>query len=447
MDIQTHVKQNWHLAYPVMLSQLGHVMMGVTDNIMVGHVGVTSLAAAGLALVAFNFLFLFGIGVSFAITPLVAEAHGENNDSKIIDVMRHGVIINGVNGVVLFSVVYFGKNVLYHLNQPVEVVDLAIPYLNIVAFSLIPVMIFQSYKQFAEGLSRTQLAMIVIFATNIINIGLNYIFIYGHAGAPAMGLVGAGWATLISRFLMMAMIILYIYYSPTFYAYRSGFSFEKYSKRLFNTLLSLGIPSGFQFILEVAAFDFSLVMMGWLGKETLAAHQIAINLATISYMTTAGLAASATIRVGYFLGKKDVINMRLAARTLLGMAIAIMACWSIIFIAGRYLLPSLYVDNENVISIASTLLIVAGLFQLADGTQVVSAASLRGLQDVFVPSIFILIAYWVIGLPVGYWLAFHTDYGAVGIWIGLLLGLTLTAIAMFLRFRMLSGKIVSENGR
>lgn len=430
-----------------MLSQLGHVMMGVTDNIMVGHVGVTSLAAAGLALVAFNFLFLFGIGVSFAITPLVAEAHGENNDSKIIDVMRHGVIINGVNGVVLFSVVYFGKNVLYHLNQPVEVVDLAIPYLNIVAFSLIPVMIFQSYKQFAEGLSRTQLAMIVIFATNIINIGLNYIFIYGHAGAPAMGLVGAGWATLISRFLMMAMIILYIYYSPTFYAYRSGFSFEKYSKRLFNTLLSLGIPSGFQFILEVAAFDFSLVMMGWLGKETLAAHQIAINLATISYMTTAGLAASATIRVGYFLGKKDVINMRLAARTLLGMAIAIMACWSIIFIAGRYLLPSLYVDNENVISIASTLLIVAGLFQLADGTQVVSAASLRGLQDVFVPSIFILIAYWVIGLPVGYWLAFHTDYGAVGIWIGLLLGLTLTAIAMFLRFRMLSGKIVSENGR
>ncbi len=447
MDIRTHVKQNWHLAYPVMLSQLGHVMMGVTDNIMVGHVGVTSLAAAGLGLVAFNFLFLFGVGVSFAITPLVAEAHGENNDEKIISVMRHGLIINTLNGVVLFTAVYFGKNILYYLNQPREVVDMAIPYLDIVAFSLIPVMIFQSYKQFAEGLSRTRLAMIVIFASNFINIILNYFFIYGHGGIPAMGLVGAGWATLISRFLMMAMIIFYIYYAPTFRAYRSGFSFEHYSKRLFYMLLSLGIPSGVQFILEVAAFDFSLIMMGWLGKETLAAHQIAINLATISYMTTAGLAAAATVRIGYFLGRKDVVNMRLAARTLLGMALVIMACWSVVFITGRYFFPSLYVENENVIAIASTLLIVAGFFQLADGTQVVSAASLRGLQDVLVPTIFILIAYWVIGLPIGYWLAFRSGYGAVGIWIGLLIGLTITATAMFLRFRMLSARIVSANGR
>lgn len=421
-----------------MLTQLGHVMMGVMDNIMVGHVNAESLAAAGLALVVFNVLFLFGIGVSYGITPLVASAQGEKDNSRITQVLRHGLVINLLNGLLLFLLVRIGKNLLYQLGQDKEVVALAIPYLNIIAFSLIPILVFQSFKQFAEGLSQTRVAMMVILSANVLNLILNYMFIYGHGGFPAMGLVGAGWATLTSRTYMMIAIAAYVYYAPFFKNYRSGFSLGNYSKKLFKQLLAIGIPSGVQFIFEVAAFDFSLVMMGWFGTKTQAAHLIAINLATISYMTTSGVAAAATVRVGYFLGSRDLVNLKLAAKTLLLMALSLMACWTLIFILGRHILPVLYVADKEVIVIASTLLIIAGLFQLADGTQVVCTSALRGLQDVKIPSIFIFVAYWIIGLPLGYWLGFKEGFGGIGVWLGLLIGLTLTALAMYIRFQKLS---------
>ncbi len=426
-----------------MLSNLGHVMIGVSDNIMVGHVGATQLAAAGLATVIFNVLMLFGIGVSYAITPLVAAADGERNDKSIIETLRHGLAINFVNGLVLVGAVMIGKNLLYHLDQPAEVVELAIPFLSIITFSLIPMLIFQSFKQFTEGLSNTKLALVIVILTNLLNITLNYILIYGHAGFPAMGLNGAGWATMISRIFMALSIAIYIYNAPAFKKYRAGFAIGNYAKILFSKMLHIGIPAGVQFIFEVAAFDFSLVMMGWLGAKTQAAHQIAINLATISYMTTAGLAAAATIRVSYFLGKKDIKNLRLASYTMLGMALVMMLICAIVFIFGRNLLPGFYVDDNEVLAIASSLLILAGLFQLSDGTQVVCIAALRGLHDVKIPSVLIFISYWVIGLPLGYWLAFTLGYGAFGIWLGLSIGLTLTAMAMFLRFRSMINKLTS----
>jgi MATE family multidrug resistance protein len=441
MTIRTHIRENFQLAYPVMLSNLGHVMMGVADSVMVGHVSATSLAAAGLANVVFNVLMLFGIGVSYAITPLVATADGAGKKNDIIETLRHGLIINIANSIVLAAIVYSCKGLLYYIDQPTEVVPLSIPYLSIVTFSLIPMLIFQTFKQFAEGLSNTRIAMIIIIASNFVNIGLNYIMIYGHAGFPAMGLNGAGWATFTSRIFMAASFAGYIYFVPHFRQFRTGFSFGKYSKTLFNKMLHLGVPSGVQFIFEVAAFDFSLVMMGWLGTTTQAAHQIAINLATVSYMTTAGLAAAATIRVSYFLGKRDFKNLRIAAYTLLVMALLLMMLWALAFIVGRHWLPGLYVENSEVIGVASTLMIIAGLFQLSDGTQVVCVAALRGLQDVKVPSLFIFISYWIIGLPLGYWLAFRTDYGAQGVWLGLLIGLTLTALAMFARFRALASRL------
>ncbi|HEX6889439.1 MAG TPA: MATE family efflux transporter [Chryseolinea sp.] len=441
MTIRTHIRENFLLAYPVMLSNLGHVMMGVADSVMVGHVSATSLAAAGLANVVFNVLMLFGIGVSYAITPLVAAADGAGNKNAIIETLRHGLVINVANSIVLAAIVYTCKGLLYHIDQPTEVVPLSLPYLSIITFSLIPMLIFQTFKQFVEGLSNTRIAMIIIISSNLVNIGLNYIMIYGHAGFPAMGLNGAGWATFISRIFMAASFAGYIYFAPRFRQFRNGFSFGKYSRTLFNRMLHLGVPSGVQFIFEVAAFDFSLVMMGWLGTTTQAAHQIAINLATVSYMTTAGLAAAATIRVSYFLGRHDFKNLRTAAYTLLVMALLLMMLWALAFIVGRHWLPGLYVEDGEVIGVASTLLIIAGLFQLSDGAQVVCVAALRGLQDVKVPSLFIFISYWIIGLPLGYWLAFKTDYGPQGVWLGLFIGLTLTALAMFARFRALASRL------
>jgi multidrug resistance protein, MATE family len=435
MTIRQHLRENLTLAYPVMLTNLGHVLMGVTDNIMVGHLGAIPLAAAGLATVVFNVLMLFGVGVSYAITSLVAEADGQNNVSGIVATFRHGLVINLINAFLLVGVVMVGKNILYHINQSPEVVEHTMPFLGIIAFSLVPMLIFQSFKQFAEGLSNTRVALVVIILANVMNILLNYVFIYGHLGSPAMGLIGAGWATFCSRIFMAVAIGAYVYAAPVFRKFRAVFSIGNYSRSLFQKMLHLGIPSGIQFIFEVAAFDFSLVMMGWLGVQTQAAHMIAINLATISYMTTAGLAAAATVRVGYFFGKKDFTNLRAAAYSLLGLSWVWMSFWTLLFIVGKHWLPGLYVEDESVVAIAATLLIVAGFFQLSDGTQVVCASALRGLQDVKVPSVFILMAYWIIGLPLGYWLCFKQGWGAPGIWIGLLIGLTLTAIAMLMRFR------------
>ena len=437
-----HIKESMLLAYPVMLSQLGHVMMGVTDSIMIGHIGAEPLAAASLANVAFNVILLFGIGVSYAITPLVASAQGDHNNKNISDTLKHGLAINFINSLILVLVVYFGKNILYHIDQPAEVVALSIPYLDIITYSIIPTLLFQTFRQFSEGLSFTRIAMFVVIASNFLNIGLNYIFIYGHLGFPAMGLVGAGYGTLLSRIVMAIGIAVYIYQSPSFKEFRGGFSVGNYSRSLIKKMLNIGLPAGVQFIFEVAAFDFSAVMMGWLGAKTLAAHQIAINLATISYMTTTGLAAAATIRVSNELGKRDFRTMRTVGFTLVGLALVVMALWGLIFIVGRNFLPQLYIEDMEVIAIAAPLIVIAGFFQLADGTQVVCLGALRGMQDVKIPSLFIFIAYWVVGLPLGYFLGFKMGYGAIGIWTGLLIGLTLTAIAMFFRFHLLSKKLL-----
>lgn len=427
-----------------MLSNLGHVLMGVTDHVMVGHINSTSLAAAGFATVVFNVLLLFGIGVSYAITPLVAEADGRGDAKQVSTVVRHGLLINLLNSFLLVVIVSFGKNLLYEMGQPAEVVALSIPFLEIVTWSLIPVMIFQTFKQFAEGLSLTRIALYVTIGANVVNLFLNYVLVYGKLGFPELGLIGSGWSTFLSRVFMAVAIGGYIFINRRFSIYQGLFTFGNYSRTLIKKMLALGVPSGFSFIFEVAAFDCSLVMMGWMGTSTLAAHQIAINLATISYMMTAGLGAAATIRIGYFLGKKDAKEMRTAAWSLLHMALAFMTLWAIIFLVGRNWLPGLYVEDANVISIASTLLIVAGFFQLADGMQVVCAGALRGLQDVKVPSVLIFVSYWVIALPLGYYLAFVVEAGATAIWIGLLIGLTLTATAMLLRLQRMLRRHVFE---
>lgn len=438
---KSHVRQGFLLAYPVMLSMLGQVMTGVADSVMIGWTGATPLAAASLANVVFTILLTFGIGVSYAITPLVAEADGAGNKNKIVDVLRNGALINLITSIVLIILAIPAGYLLTVIDQPVDAVTLALPYLWIIIGSIIPTMVFQTYRQFGEGLHRTRMAMVIVITSNLINIGLNYLLIYGHWGFPELGLNGAGWATLISRTIMGLWMAGYIYYGEKFKDYRSGFSFGGYSKSLINKMLHIGIPAGIQFIFEVSAFGFSAIMMGWLGTTALAAHQIAINLATISYMTTSGLGAAATIRVAKFLGLKDISTMRVAAFSLIGLAMVVMMAWAILFIGAKDYLPGLYIEDVEVISVASSLLIIAGFFQLSDGLQVVCMGALRGLQDVKIPSVLIFVAYWVIALPLGYWLAFKLHFGPSGIWYGLLIGLTITGVLMLYRFNKLSKKI------
>jgi multidrug resistance protein, MATE family len=418
------------------------VMTGVADSVMVGWTGAVPLAASSLANIFFTIPLFFGVGVSYAITPLVAQAEGANDSNKIIATLKNGSLINLVTGLILVALIFSVEPFMHAMGQPDDVVTLAIPYLSIIAISIIPTMIFQTYRQFAEGLQRTRVAMIIVVASNVLNIFLNYLLIFGKYGFPEMGLNGAGWATLISRIVMALSMMLYVYYGRKYQSYKAGFSVGNYSRSLINKMLHIGLPAGSQFIFEAGAFGFSALMMGWLGTTALAAHQIAINLATISYMTTSGLGAAATIRVGNFWGQRDTNNLRASAFTMIGMAILIMTAWALLFIFGRYFLPSLYIEDQAVIELTASLLIIAAFFQLSDGIQVVTAGALRGLQDVKIPSMLIFVAYWVIALPLGYWLAFPLQMGAKGIWIGLFLGLTLTAGAMVVRFNRLSKKKV-----
>ena len=433
-----HIRPNFLLAYPVMLSMLGQVMTGVADSVMIGWTGATPLAASSFANVFFSIPLFFGIGVSYAITPLVAQAEGAHEETKIIDTLKNGALINLVTGFILVILIFSIIPFMHSMGQPDDAVTLAIPYLSIIAIAIIPTMIFQTYRQFAEGLQRTRVAMIIVVGSNLINIVLNYLLIFGHYGFPELGLNGAGWATLISRCIMALSMMGYVFYGKKFQAFKTGFSIGKYSRTLISNMLHIGIPAGSQFIFEAGAFGFSALMMGWIGTTALAAHQIAINLATISYMTTSGLGAAAAIRVGNFFGQHDRNNMRGSAFTMIGMSVVLMMTWALLFIFGRHFLPSLYIDDQAVIELTASLLIVAAFFQLSDGVQVVTAGALRGLQDVKVPSLLIFVAYWIIALPLGYWFAFPLKMGANGIWIGLSIGLTLTATAMVVRFNRLS---------
>lgn len=439
--MRRHFKPNFLLAYPVMLSMLGQVMTGVADSIMVGWTGALPLAASSFANVFYNIPLFFGVGVSYAITPLVAQAEGSNNSSKIIAVLKNGSIINLVTAFVLVALIFSIEPFMYNMGQPEDVVTLALPYLSIVAVSIIPTLIFQTYRQFAEGLQRTRVAMIIVVVSNLVNIALNYVLIFGYYGFPELGLNGAGWATLISKTIMAISMMAYVYFGRRYQPYRLGFSIGGYSRKLISKMLHIGVPSGSQFIFEAGAFGFSAIMMGWIGTTALAAHQIAINLATISYMTTSGLGAAATIRVGNFLGQHDKKNLRASAFAMIWMATGIMTLWALLFIFGKEFLPALYIDDGAVIQLTASLMIIAAFFQLSDGIQVVTAGALRGLQDVKIPSLLIFVAYWIIALPLGYLFAFIFDWAAIGIWIGLLIGLTITATAMVIRFNKLSNGI------
>jgi len=414
------------------------MFVGVADSMMVGRLGAAPLAASSISNVIFTILMSLGIGITFAMTPLVAKADGESNPDDISEALKHGTVINVVSATILFLLLLAANQLLPYLDQPEEVVVLAAPYLLIISLSIIPLLVFQNYRQFAEGLSLTKQAMQISITGNVINVGLNYILIFGKFGFEPMGLIGAGYATLISRILMAALMAGYIYFMPRFEAYRTGFSFRHFKKLLFNKMLRIGIPAGFQFIFEVGAFGFGAIMMGWIGVKELAAHQIAINLAALTYMAASGLSAAAAIRVGNQVGLKDRSMLRDITFSIYLMVIIFMSVFAILFILTRNQLPLLYIDDPEVVAIAGSLLIVAGLFQLSDGVQVVGLGALRGMSDTRVPTYITFAAYWILGIPISYVLGFYTSLAGVGIWIGFFLGLSFAAVALIIRFNRMS---------
>lgn len=440
-DFKEHFKRNYLLAYPVVLSQLGHVLVGTADSVMVGRVGTAELAAVSVANAVFSVTMMFGIGVSFGLTPLVAQSDGEGNHRSSMRFMKHSFVINVIFGIILFSFLLFGGYILDVLDQPKEVVVLAKPYLAVIGFSLLPFMVFQTFKQFAEGLSLTKQAMYITLGANVINIVLNYILIFGKLGFEPMGLLGAGWATLISRIIMAIGMVYFVRHYRKFQVYWKYFKVTVWNAVSFKQLLNLGVPTGFQYIFEVGAFASAAIMIGWMGAVPLASHQVAMNLASISYMMATGISAAATVRVGNQLGQRDIPTMRIAAFTCFLMAIIFMSFTGLLFMGLNDYLPMLYTSDQEVIPIASSLLIIAALFQLSDGIQVVGLGALRGMGDVKLPTAVTFMAYWVIGLPAGYLLAFILGLQEKGVWYGLLIGLSVTAVILFIRFNNKTKKL------
>lgn len=445
MELQRYTKEfktNLIIAYPIMLGQLGHILVALVDNLMVGRLGAAQLAAVSLGNSLVFIALSLGIGFSFAITPLVAEADGADDIEKGRLHFHHGVIMCGVNGVFLFLVLLLAKPILYYLDQPDEVVALAIPYMEVVAFSMIPLMVFQAFKQFADGLSQTRYAMYATLLANVINVIFNYFLIYGIWIFPRLEVEGAAWGTLISRFFMVGLLIYMLSRKRIFKPYFqiSNTSHIQWSE--FRELFRLGFPTALQMLFEVGIFTSAIFLSGIIGTNAQAANQIALNLASMTFMIAVGLGVTATIRVGNQKGKKDYPNLRRIAISIFLLVFLIEAVFAAAFIVLKDVLPSFYVENPEVILIASQLLIVAALFQLSDGIQVAILGALRGLQDVNIPTGICFIAYWMIGFPVSWFFGKEDQMGTQGIWVGLLAGLTASALMLYFRFNYLSKKLI-----
>ncbi|MCK0108988.1 MATE family efflux transporter [Flavobacteriaceae bacterium S0825] len=436
-----------------MLGMLGHTFVSLVDNIMVGQLGSAELAAVSLGN---SFIFIamsLGIGFSTAITPLIAEADSEKNFKKGKSSFKHGLFLCTVLSLALFGLILLAKPLMYLMKQPEEVVVLAMPYLDLVAFSLIPLIIFQGFKQFSDGLSLTKYPMYATILANVVNVALNYVLIFGKLGFPQMGIVGAAIGTLVSRIIMLFFLWYLLKNKEKSKAYVTNIKLFVLNNSMIKKILNLGFPSAMQMFFEVAIFTAAIWLSGLLGKNPQAANQIALNLSSMTFMVAMGLSVAAMVRVGNQKGLRDFKELRRIAFSifLLGMGLAFI--FAILFLLFHKMLPTIYVDlndasnfidNTEVVSIAAKLLIASAIFQLSDSAQVIILGALRGLQDVKIPTLITFVSYWVIGFPISYFLGKEDTYGSFGIWLGLLVGLTSAAILLYLRFNYLTKRLISQ---
>ena len=433
---------------------LGHTFVGLIDNIMVGQLGSAELAAVSLGN---SFIFIamsFGIGFSTAITPLAAEADSEKNFEKGKSSFKHGLFLCTVLSVLMFLLLLLAKPLMYMMDQPEEVVKLAIPYLDLVGLSLIPLIIFQAFKQFSDGLSLVKYPMYATIIANVLNIFFNYVLIFGKWGFPEMGIVGAALGTLISRIVMLLFLWWLLTLKKKSKAYVTNIKFFVLNSHMMKKVINLGFPSAMQMFFEVAIFTTAIWLSGTLGKNPQAANQIALNLSSMTFMVATGLSVTAMIRVGNQKGLRNYIELRRIAISIFLLGFIFAVIFALMFLALHKIFPKIYVnlddpmnaiDNAEVISIAATLLLAAAVFQISDSLQVITLGALRGLQDVKIPTIITFISYWAIGFPVSYFCGKEEVLGSLGIWLGLLAGLTSAAILLYIRFNYLTKKLILNN--
>ena len=434
-------KTNFKLAYPVILGQIGHMATQIADSIMVGSLGAEVLAASSYAGMLFLVILLTLIGLATALTTLVGKARGEGSDEAVVQILGNSFWAALFFSALSVAASLLARPLLYHLGQEPEVVDIALPYYSILCWSAIPLIVFLSLKHFIEGLEWTKPGMVVSILANGINILLNYILIYGKLGFNAYGIEGAGYATLISRVFMAIALVLLVLSHSRLSPYKRALIHFKWSIKRLKELFTIGIPIGLQYLLEGGAFIAGTIIVGWLGAAHLAAHQIALSVSSFTYMFAMGLGATATIRISNLSGAGKIAQLKIVSYSLLVMMIVVESAFVIAIIALQKVLPGFYVDEPDVILIAGKLLVIAAFFQLSDGIQVLAMSALRGLSDVKIPTWIALLAYWVISIPVGYFIMEYSPHLSKGIWFGFLIGLSIAAVLLTLRYKLLLARL------
>lgn len=430
------------LAFPIIIGELAQMALHIIDSAMVGAISYKQLAATALVINGVNIPFVFGIGMTISVSQMVSMAHGRGDAKAVSHYLFNGFVLCALTAMVISLSLVFGRNVLWHLGQDPEVVAYAIPFMTLIGLSLIPMLLFMTLKQFADGLEYTRTAMVFSLLSMPINIFLNWLLIYGNWGFPRLELVGAGWSTLITRTLIFLALLLLVLRHRNFQPYISQRKKEwVLRKKTWKELAGIGVPSSLQIGMEAGAFSVTGILIGTIGAVEQAAHQIALSCAAFTFMVSMGLSQAGSIRTSNAFGRRDWPKISVVGKSTLLSALLYGLFCALLFVLFRHQLPDLFTRNTEVQALAALLLLMAGIFQISDSTQAIGAGLLRGVKDVTTPTVLIGIAYWVVGIPAGYFFANNLKMGAAGMWAGLILGLTFASLFLQMRFF----KIVRKN--
>ncbi len=430
---------NLRLAFPIILSQMGAIVVQVADTMMVGRYGgedAMPLAAASFASTFFFLPFITIMGLTFGLTPVVGELYGQGRAKESSVYLHSGLVMYGVIAIIATALLFAMIPIMHHLSQPEQVVEMAIPYYVMLVWSMFPFVIFTIFKQFLEGMGNTVVAMVCVVVSNIVNVLLNYIFIWGEWGAPEMGAQGAGLSTLISRVLMMVLMLVHVYYSRRYGYYLKSFTWRNVTRAAQKRLLLLGAPISSQLFMEVSSFVAIGLMFGWFAAEQIGAYQIGITIGNASFMIVLAIASVATIRVSHSFGEGNISQMRRASSAAWHLAVVWSIMVAVVFLLFGSEIVGLMTTNEEVIELASFLLLMVAAYQLPDALQCIGVGVMRGMQDVRVIPLYSFISYWVCNIPVSYVCAFHLGMGPGGLYMGFISGLSVASILTYRRIKL-----------
>ncbi len=436
-----HYKSLTKLGIPIVIGQLGIVVVGIADNVMVGQFATDDLAAASFVNSVFNIPILFGLGFSYGLTPLVGQFFGKNDKFRIGRLLRNSLLVNLLMGILMTAImtaVWFNVD---KMGQPENLLPLIRPYFLLHLASLVFVMLFNSFKQFADGITDTKTPMYIMISANLLNIVGNYILIYGKLGVPALGVVGAGISTLFSRIAMFVAFALLFYRNISYRRYLVGYKRSTYNLPDIKSLNKMGWMVGLQMGLETGLFSLTGIMIGWLGSIALAAHQVVVSISTLGFTIYYGVGAAISVRVSNFYGRGDIANARKTTMAGFHIILFLAVIASLIFLSTSNYIGYLFSTSEEVVSLVSTLMLMLLLYQFGDALQITYANSLRGIGDVVSMAVISFLGYLVIALPVCYIFGFILNRGITGIWLGYPIGLTVTGLMLCFRYYYITGKI------